>query len=71
MTKDLVTLEEFCQGHCPKCDSVNLDYQALETEADFIWYPFTCNDCGIRGEENYKLDYTDTSYIEEINLKNK
>lgn len=43
------------QGKCPKCNKDDLDYGSLEIEDDSIYYPYTCNDCGLKGREWYNL----------------
>ncbi len=52
-----------CRGKCPKCESENLEYGALELEdSDMIYYPFTCPDCKTTGKEWYSIEYTETTY---------
>ena len=45
------------QGECPNCGSVNLDYVAIVPQDEWIYYPFTCNDCGCEGKECYSLTF--------------
>lgn len=46
------------QGHCPKCDSTNLDYGAVRFEdGEMCYFPYACNDCKQEGEEWYKLSF--------------
>ena len=44
-------------GYCPKCQSMNLDYQPIEFCDDAGYYPYECRDCGLRGEEWYSLSF--------------
>ncbi|RLI63949.1 MAG: hypothetical protein DRO67_04910 [Candidatus Asgardarchaeum californiense] len=49
------------QGKCPKCDSDDLDYKAIEScnsDVASMYYPFTCNSCGFEGKEHYNLHFT-------------
>jgi len=44
-------------GKCPRCNSFNLDYDSLEVIDDYIYYPYTCNECGFECRERYSLDF--------------
>lgn len=60
-TKEYVNEE----GHCPKCDSTDLNYGAVEFEGDMCYFPYTCNECGTHGEEWYRLDFEGHNVYEE------
>ena len=49
------------QGHCTKCNSVNLDYGVMKVADESIGYPYTCNICGHEGIEWYNLDYVEST----------
>ena len=44
-------------GECPFCGSLMLDYGALETANQDIYYPWTCTHCGASGREVYELSF--------------
>ena len=44
-------------GECPFCGSLMLDYGALETADQDIYYPWTCSHCGASGREVYELSF--------------
>ena len=52
------------EGICPKCNVADLDYGVLEPEDSNIFYPFTCNNCGVTGKEYYTVKYQETTYQE-------
>ena len=46
------------QGKCPKCDGYDLDYDTLELgDLQTVQYPYTCNECGFVGREQYSLAF--------------
>ena len=49
------------QGDCPRCNDSNIDYGAIVPEGDGIYYPATCNDCGLKFRENYLLNFLETT----------
>lgn len=51
------------QGECPKCGSLNLDYQAIKYEGEMCYYPYKCEDCGQEGEEWYRLEFNGHNVI--------
>lgn len=43
-------------GKCPVCQGTNLDYGSLiPIGGELVYWPFTCEDCGVSGEELWKL----------------
>lgn len=45
-------------GVCPRCGGIHLNYGVLEVQDDMMaYYPYTCEDCGLQGEEWYKLEF--------------
>ncbi len=50
------------QGKCPNCKSEDIDYGVMIPQDEFVFYPFTCNECGVEGKEYYNLEYTETDY---------
>ena len=49
-----------CQGKCPQCKSVDIDYLAIEFQDGQCCYPFACNECDYEGKEWYVLKYVET-----------
>ena len=47
------------KGVCPKCGLENLNYGDSELTDVGLYYLYTCNDCGFKGQEWYKLVFTD------------
>lgn len=46
------------KGKCPKCGSLNLNYETnVDTSDEEIYYPFVCDDCGFEGKEYYRLKF--------------
>ena len=39
------------EGHCPVCQSTDLEFDSYEVEGESIEYPFTCSNCGIAAKE--------------------
>lgn len=60
MKKKTMKLKYQAQGHCPKCNSTNLNYMESNLEGDSIGYDFDCNDCQYEGVEWYDLKYSET-----------
>lgn len=44
-------------GECPFCGNLTLDYGALETANQDVYYPWTCTHCGASGRETYELSF--------------
>lgn len=51
------------QGHCPFCNSTNLDYDAVEFEGDMEYFPWQCRDCKRQGEEWYTMQFSGQNII--------
>ena len=45
-------------GTCPKCGGNNLFYETCVNDADWIYYPYTCDDCNAVGKEWYDVTFT-------------
>lgn len=50
------------EGKCKKCQSEDLKYHSMELLdlANEVYYPFTCEKCGVDGREYYSLTYIET-----------
>ena len=44
-------------GHCPKCDSMDINYGSMEVGGGGAYYPVTCDGCGATSKEWYSLVY--------------
>lgn len=53
------------QGYCPKCHSLNLNYQPIEYVDSMGYYPYKCEECGQEGEEWYNLVFAGHNVITE------
>lgn len=42
---------------CPNCKGSNLDYGSIQLECEACYFPRTCEDCGMRWEEWYSMEY--------------
>lgn len=58
------TKHKECQGKCPYCGSENIDYEEPTRNGDTISYPARCADCGETFDEDYAVEYAETSYLE-------
>lgn len=47
------------EGKCPKCGNYNLYYEEMEIEGNSVYYPWTCEDCGVSGKEWYNLEFSE------------
>ena len=45
------------KGHCPKCDSPEMDYSIPDWRDGAVEFPFTCLKCGFSGRETYSMDF--------------
>lgn len=48
---------ETSAGICPVCGSVNLNYETCVNNAERVYYPYICEDCGTSGKEWYNLTF--------------
>lgn len=54
------------QGECPHCMEVGcLDYDAVQFVDDQCYFPWTCKECGLQGEEWYRLEFNGHNIITE------
>ena len=54
----LVEYDAYCAGHCPKCESENIEYGVVEYVDDGLYYPSTCLDCKLEFKEHYNVVYS-------------
>lgn len=54
----LVEYDAYCVGHCPKCESEEIEYGAVEYINDGLIFPSTCQDCKLEFNEYYNLVYS-------------
>lgn len=52
-------------GHCPKCDSDNVDYGNTEYYDDFREHDVICKDCGLEFKEGEDMVSVSQSYEDE------
>ena len=52
-------------GICPNCQSRQMDYDIVCNEGDLCYYPYKCLDCGMEGEEWYRLSFVGHNVIDE------
>lgn len=45
------------EGVCPACDEPIPNYDVLEADFPYVFYPWTCGNCGQTGREYYKLEF--------------
>lgn len=45
-------------GVCPKCGKEDLEYGTIELRDDMCYFPYKCNNCGLKGEEWYSMQFT-------------
>lgn len=59
----MVTTEsKECLGQCPHCGSDNINYETCEILDETLQYPAVCEDCGGEFNENYNINYSETTY---------
>ncbi len=51
-----VTKIEFA-GVCPKCGEHDLAYEICVNTAEYLYYPYTCEDCDFNGKEWYTIKF--------------
>lgn len=60
------------EGHCPQCDSDNLDYESCRQsryQDGEEYFPYTCRHCGFQGEEWFSVIFNthhDTATDEDV-----
>ena len=52
-------------GVCPICNSMDLDYGAVQFDSDMLYFPFTCKQCGCKGEEWYSMGFVGNNIKDE------
>lgn len=57
--------EKDCQGHCPECDSENIDYHGSEIHDEMVIYSAECDECKTNFTEEYQLQYNVTIFNKE------
>lgn len=55
------------RNKCPKCGSEDLDYETIRLEGEQCYFPYKCNNCGLRGEEWYSLEFCGHNIYNENN----
>lgn len=53
------------QGYCPRCQGNNLDYQAVDFVELMAYFRWTCEDCGLEGEEWYSMNFQGHNVFDE------
>lgn len=56
-----------CEGECPKCHSLNVEWLDSDIEDMYYCYKGQCEDCKTKFTEWYKLEYDTTEWWEEEN----
>lgn len=47
------------QGECPKCGlDGDFEYGKCELVEDMCYFPWECKNCGLQGEEYYRLEFS-------------
>ena len=54
----LVEYDAYCAGHCPKCESAEIEYRALEWQDESCYFPSSCLDCKLEFKEHYNVVYS-------------
>ena len=52
-----------CLGQCPYCGSENINYEASYIIDDTLRYPAECEDCESNFDEDYAIEYAETTYL--------
>lgn len=64
-----MTKEKTAQnGKCPVCGSYDLEYGDSYPQGNKLFYEFTCNNCGVSGDEQWDLTNGKT-IVSEIELE--
>lgn len=53
------------QGICPCCGEMIDNYQEIEFEGEYAYFPWHCDKCGTDGQEWYKLEFAGHNYYDE------
>lgn len=53
------------QGKCPRCSKHQLRYDAIRYIDDMCWYPYKCENCGLEGEEWYRMSFAGHNIYDE------
>ena len=56
------------QNTCPRCKSKKLVYGTLRIEDGMCYFPYTCTECGLRGEEWYLMEFSGHNIYENDEL---
>tara|TARA_R110002020_G_scaffold182352_1_gene377723 strand:- start:490 stop:714 length:225 start_codon:yes stop_codon:yes gene_type:complete len=54
----LVEYDSYCAGHCPKCESEEIEYRELEWLDESCYFPSSCLDCKLEFKEHYNVVYS-------------
>lgn len=52
--------EKDCQGHCPECDSENINWEGSELFDETVIYSAQCDECKTDFTEEYQIQYNVT-----------
>lgn len=52
-------------GICPFCNKIALNYGVMELMDNMCYYPWTCENCGHRGEEWYEMSFAGHNVVDE------
>lgn len=52
--------EKECEGNCPECDSININWHDSEDFDSGKVYYAECDDCSCEFQEEYNLEYVCT-----------
>jgi hypothetical protein len=59
------------QGHCPKCNSTDLNYDTIcdiNPSEQAVYYLFECNNCEFKGKEWYNLHFTEFTDEDNVSI---
>lgn len=45
------------RGICPYCGTANIEFGDNEIDGEFVYFHFTCPDCGACGREEYYMEF--------------
>lgn len=52
------------QGSCPCCNEVLHNYEPVQFEGEYAYFPWHCDKCGTDGQEWYYLDFCGHNYYD-------